>query len=42
MGSGLDARSDYLFKRLVGSEENALLLVDLLNSVVLMLNPFTA
>jgi predicted transposase/invertase (TIGR01784 family) len=53
MGSGIDPRVDYVFKRLLGDEANALLLVDLLNAVlgfpagkrvsgVQLLNPFVA
>src|SRR2546423_128836 len=51
MATGIDPRGDYVFKRLCGAEENALLLVDLLNAVlgfppgrrvrgVTLLNPF--
>jgi predicted transposase/invertase (TIGR01784 family) len=51
MGTGIDPKVDYVFKRLFGAEENALLLVDLLNAVlgfppgrlvrgVTLLNPF--
>jgi predicted transposase/invertase (TIGR01784 family) len=51
MGTGIDPREDYVFKRLCGDEDNALLLVDLLNAVlafpagravrgVTLLNPF--
>jgi len=53
MGTGIDPRVDYVFKRLYGDEDNALLLVDLLNAVlrfpagrlvsgVTLLNPFVA
>jgi predicted transposase/invertase (TIGR01784 family) len=53
MASGIDPKVDYVFKRLFGDEEHALLLVDLLNSVldlppgravrgVSLLNPFVA
>ncbi len=53
MVTGIDPRVDYVFKRLYGDEENALLLVDLLNAVVrfppgrlvsgvTILNPFVA
>jgi predicted transposase/invertase (TIGR01784 family) len=51
MATALDPRGDYVFKRLCGDEDNALLLVDLLNAVlrfpagktvrgVTLLNPF--
>jgi predicted transposase/invertase (TIGR01784 family) len=51
MGTGIDPTVDYVFKRLCGDEDNALLLVDLLNAVlrfpagravtgVTLLNPF--
>jgi predicted transposase/invertase (TIGR01784 family) len=51
MATGIDPRDDYVFKRLCGDEDNALLLVDLLNAVldlpasrrvrgVALLNPF--
>jgi predicted transposase/invertase (TIGR01784 family) len=51
MGIGIDPTVDYVFKRLCGDEDNALLLVDLLNAVlgfpagrlvsgVTLLNPF--
>src|SRR5436309_508628 len=51
MATGIDPRDDYVFKRLCGDEENALLLVNLLNAVlsfpggrvvrgVTLLNPF--
>jgi predicted transposase/invertase (TIGR01784 family) len=51
MGTGIDPKEDYVFKRLCGDEDNALVLVDLLNAVldfppgrvvrgVLLLNPF--
>ena len=51
MASGIDPKRDYVFKRLFGDEDNALLLVDLLNAVcrlppgqlvsgVGLLNPF--
>jgi len=33
MGTGIDPREDYVFKRVFGDEDNALLLVDLLNAV---------
>jgi predicted transposase/invertase (TIGR01784 family) len=53
MASNLDPKLDYVFKRLFSDEDNALLLVDLLNAVlgfvatrrvrgVLLLNPFVA
>jgi predicted transposase/invertase (TIGR01784 family) len=53
MASGIDPKVDYVVKRLFGEEENALLLVDLLNAVirfpagkrvrgVMLLNPFMA
>lgn len=53
MASGIDPKVDYVFKRLFGDEDNALLLVDLLNAVlrfpagkvvrgVTLLNPFVA
>jgi predicted transposase/invertase (TIGR01784 family) len=53
MGTGIDPKVDYVFKRLCGDEDNALLLVDLLNTVlrfpagkavrgVTLLNPFVA
>ena len=53
MGTGIDPTVDYVFKRLHGDEDNALLLVDLLNAVidfalgrlvrgVHILNPFVA
>src|SRR5262249_30451062 len=53
MASNLDPKQDYVFKRLFGDEDNALLLVGLLNAVldfvairrvrgVLLLNPFVA
>ncbi len=53
MVSGIDPKVDYVFKRLFGDEDNALLLVDLLNAVlrfpagrmvsgVTLLNPFMA
>src|SRR5205085_1951366 len=34
MATGIDPRGDYVFKRLCGDEDNALLLVDLLNAVL--------
>src|SRR4051794_7244899 len=34
MGSGIDPTVDYVFKRVLGDEDNALLLVDLLNAVL--------
>jgi hypothetical protein len=51
MASGIDPKGDYVFKRLCGDEDNALVLVDLLNAVlrfptgrrvrgVALLNPF--
>src|SRR5258708_5905998 len=51
MGTGIDPKGDYAFKRLCGDEDNALVLVDLLNAVldfpagrqvsgVTLLNPF--
>jgi predicted transposase/invertase (TIGR01784 family) len=51
MASGIDPKVDYAFKRILGDEDNALLLVDLLNAVlgfpagrlvtgVTFLNPF--
>jgi predicted transposase/invertase (TIGR01784 family) len=51
MGTGIDPKVDYAFKRILGDEDNALLLVDLLNAVldfppgrrvigVALLNPF--
>src|ERR1051325_15676 len=53
MAIGIDPRVDYVFKRVFGDENNALVLVDLLNAVlefppgklvrgVTMLNPFVA
>jgi predicted transposase/invertase (TIGR01784 family) len=53
VASGIDPKVDYIFKRLFGSEENALLLVSLLNAVICpypghvvrgveLLNPFTS
>jgi predicted transposase/invertase (TIGR01784 family) len=53
MATGIDPKVDYVFKRLFGEEDNALLLVDLLNAVlgfpagrvvsgVTLLNPFVA
>jgi predicted transposase/invertase (TIGR01784 family) len=51
MATGIDPKVDYVFKRLFGDEDNALLLVDLLNAIlnflpgkmvrrVTILNPF--
>jgi hypothetical protein len=34
MANNLDPREDYVFKRLFGDEDNALLLVDQLNAVI--------
>jgi hypothetical protein len=34
MASGIASKVDYVFKRLFGDEDNALLLVDLLNTVL--------
>src|SRR5271165_3883511 len=53
MAVDIDPKVDYVFKRLCGDEDNALLLVDLLNAVlrfppgrivrgVTLLNPFVA
>jgi hypothetical protein len=53
MATGIDPKVDYVFKCLCGDEDNALLLVDLLNAVlrfpvgrvvsgVTQLNPFVA
>ena len=53
MATGIDPKVDYVVKRLFGDEDNALLLVDLLNAVlsfvagrvvsgVTLLNPFVA
>lgn len=53
MGSGIDPRGDYVFNRVCGDEDNALVLVDQLNAVirfprgrvvrgVTLLNPFVA
>ena len=53
MANNIDPKLDYVFKRLCGDEDNALLLVDLLNTVlaflagrrvtgVMLLNPFVA
>ena len=39
MGLGIDPKVDYAFKRLFGSEENAPLLVSLLNAVVVPARP---
>ena len=41
MRLGIDPKVDYVFKRLFGSEENALLLISLLNAVALPARPVT-